>query len=164
MNKITFCKTQKSELLIIHDLAEQIWRAYYPGIITNNQIEYMLKMMYSIESLEEQFKKNHQFYIAYENEKPIGFASVSTTDGKKWFLHKFYILPDKHGKGIGTRFLQFLEKECKPETMELTVNRQNFKSINFYFKNGFKIVKVQDFDIGEGFQMNDFVMRKVCSG
>ena len=44
------------------------------------------------------------------------------------------------------------------EKLRLTVNRQNFKSINFYFKNGFKIDHVEDFDIGNGYVMNDFVM------
>ena len=35
---------------------------------------------------------------------------------------------------------------------------QNYKSINFYFKNGFVIERVADFDIGNNFVMNDFVM------
>jgi hypothetical protein len=42
--------------------------------------------------------------------------------------------------------------------MRLTVNRQNYKSINFYFKIGFRIEKCADFPIGNGFVMNDFVM------
>jgi RimJ/RimL family protein N-acetyltransferase len=48
----------------------------------------------------------------------------------------------------------------QPDIIKLTVNRQNFKSINFYFKNGFKIEKVEDFDIGNGYWMNDFIMVK----
>ena len=54
-------------------------------------------------------------------------------------------------------FIELL-KLLKPEELRLTVNRQNFKSINFYFKNGFKIEQVADFDIGNGYVMNDFVM------
>jgi hypothetical protein len=34
----------------------------------------------------------------------------------------------------------------------------NYKAINFYFKNGFVIESLLDLNIGEGFQMNDFVM------
>jgi diamine N-acetyltransferase len=47
-----------------------------------------------------------------------------------------------------------------PDTSELrlTVNRKNFKAINFYFKNGFIIESVKDFDIGNGYLMEDFVM------
>jgi ribosomal protein S18 acetylase RimI-like enzyme len=42
--------------------------------------------------------------------------------------------------------------------VRLNVNRQNYKSINFYFKLGFKIEKVVDIDLDKGYQMNDFIM------
>ena len=52
-----------------------------------------------------------------------------------------------------------LIKEKHPHSkLTLTVNRQNYKAINFYFKLGFKIQTVADFDIGNGYVMNDFVM------
>ena len=44
--------------------------------------------------------------------------------------------------------------------MRLFVNRENFKSINFYFKTGFIIEKIIDQPIGENFYMNDFIMIK----
>ncbi|MBK7966419.1 MAG: hypothetical protein IPK10_14825 [Bacteroidetes bacterium] len=40
----------------------------------------------------------------------------------------------------------------------MTVNRTNLKAINFYFKKGFTIEEVKDFDIGNNYFMNDFVM------
>jgi len=42
--------------------------------------------------------------------------------------------------------------------LRLQVNRQNYKAVNFYFKMGFIIESVGDFDIGGGYFMNDFVM------
>jgi hypothetical protein len=44
------------------------------------------------------------------------------------------------------------------KAMRLQVNRKNYKSINFYFKMGFVIEEVADFDIGDGYLMEDFVM------
>jgi ribosomal protein S18 acetylase RimI-like enzyme len=62
-------------------------------------------------------------------------------------------------KGIGSTFLKhILEQIPDSESIELTVNRQNYKAINFYFKTGFIIKDVADFDIGEGYFMNDFIM------
>jgi ribosomal protein S18 acetylase RimI-like enzyme len=46
--------------------------------------------------------------------------------------------------------------------LRLQVNRQNYKAINFYFRNGFIIESIADFDIGDGYFMNDFIMLKVC--
>jgi ribosomal protein S18 acetylase RimI-like enzyme len=45
-------------------------------------------------------------------------------------------------------------------SITLTVNRQNYKAINFYFKNGFTIDHIANFDIGKGYVMEDFVMKK----
>jgi hypothetical protein len=62
--------------------------------------------------------------------------------------------------------MQEIEKEIidskknKNYKLKLTVNRKNFKAINFYFKNGYIIESVEDFDIGESYLMNDFVMVK----
>jgi ribosomal protein S18 acetylase RimI-like enzyme len=65
----------------------------------------------------------------------------------------------EQGKGVGAQLLEYiLDSNKNLETLELTVNRQNYKAINFYFKSGFVIKEVADFDIGEGYWMNDFVM------
>jgi ribosomal protein S18 acetylase RimI-like enzyme len=67
-------------------------------------------------------------------------------------------LDKEAGKGIGTEILEELKKIIQPKKIRLTVNRNNFKSINFYFKNGFRIDSVAQFDIGEGYIMDDFIM------
>jgi RimJ/RimL family protein N-acetyltransferase len=66
---------------------------------------------------------------------------------------------EQQGKGIGAEaFERLLEHYADAREIRLTVNRQNYKSINFYFKIGFRIERCADFDIGGGFFMNDFVM------
>jgi ribosomal protein S18 acetylase RimI-like enzyme len=39
----------------------------------------------------------------------------------------------------------------------VNVNRHN-KALHFYEKYGFKIIREEDIDIGEGYFMNDYVM------
>jgi ribosomal protein S18 acetylase RimI-like enzyme len=74
------------------------------------------------------------------------------------------VLPAKHRRGIGAGALHEVVKYYpKAQRMRLQVNRQNYTAINFYFKLGFTIERVADFDIGHGFFMNDFVMLKQLS-
>ena len=40
----------------IRDLAAAIWRACYPGIITHQQIDYMLARMYALETLRDEIQ------------------------------------------------------------------------------------------------------------
>ncbi|TAG94980.1 MAG: GNAT family N-acetyltransferase [Bacteroidetes bacterium] len=161
MKDITFALATFENLEAISLLADKIWKNHYTSIISDAQIEYMLKKMYAQEALSAQMTtQNHIFYLAYLDKTLIGYASISTSDGKQYFLHKLYVDTNIHKKGIGTKFLEFLENKYSPETISLTVNRQNYKAINFYFKYGFTIQKVENFDIGNGFEMNDFIMIK----
>ncbi|MBC7694502.1 MAG: GNAT family N-acetyltransferase [Burkholderiales bacterium] len=152
-------KATEKDLDTISKLAKLIWNDHYVQIIGQEQVDYMLDKMYSHKSLVEQInEKKHQFYFIKKDEKDIGFISVSLIKHSEYFLHKFYIDQAQSNTGIGTKLLNLLIETIKPKLLTLTVNRRNFKSINFYFKNGFKIEKVENFDIGNNYKMNDFVM------
>lgn len=145
----------------IASLAKSIWYAYYPAIITEDQIRYMLERGYSIDALNEQLNAGHCFYLLEEENAPLGYASVSEESAGHFFLHKFYLQLNRHGQGLGARFMAELESRCAGiKSMKLTVNRKNIKAINFYFSHGFRIDQAADFDIGSGYFMNDFVMVK----
>lgn len=151
----------KNDLSVIAELAKIIWNSHYVPIIGQMQVNYMLEKIYNYNSLVAQVDvNNHQFYLIKEAELVIGFLSVSSDSDSNFFLHKFYIVSESSKKGIGTTIMNKLQNILQPKSITLTVNRQNFKSINFYFKNGFKIKSVEDFDIGNDYQMNDFVMVK----
>jgi diamine N-acetyltransferase len=150
--------TQK-DFTTIETLARTIWHKHYIPIVGETQVNYMLDKLYSEEGLQKQCNEGQNFYLIINDEKETGFISVSSTDNKNLMLHKFYILQEKQNTGLGSLvFKKIVEELYHPETIRLTVNRQNYKSINFYFKLGFKIEKVADFDIGDGYFMNDFVM------
>jgi RimJ/RimL family protein N-acetyltransferase len=151
----------QNNLNTISQLANEIWNEHYIPIIGKEQVDYMLTKMYNLESLKTQmFTQHHRFYLVENETEPIGFITISSENNEDFFLHKFYIKQSLSNKGIGSEILEKIIKLAFPKTLTLTVNRQNFKSINFYFKNGFKIDHVADFDIGNGFVMNDFVMKK----
>lgn len=150
----------KDQLKDVAELAFQIWHQYYPEIIGVNQVEYMLNKFYHLDALIQQNQEGQQFYIIQNNHQKIGFCSVSKKDENNLFIHKLYV--KESDKGIGSKIIQWLIQEYSPKSMKLTVNRQNFKAINFYFKNGFKIQEIADFDIGNGYVMNDFIMIKEC--
>jgi ribosomal protein S18 acetylase RimI-like enzyme len=141
-------------------LAHKIWNDHYPEIIGQEQVDYMLEKMYDAESLKQQMQSNDLFFLAYptEYEAPIAFISIKEVENGSFFIHKFYVNTQIQRSGVGRAFFEFVVKNFNPEVIRLQVNRMNYKAINFYFKNGFTIEKVADFDIGDGYFMNDFVM------
>ena len=94
----------------------------------------------------------------------MGFLDVELNcpepNGMK--LQKIYVLPEKQGLGLGKTLLNFAIDFGKKQGMRhlsLQVNRYN-KAVDFYLHAGFEIIDEQDFDIGNGYFMNDFVMQK----
>lgn len=158
---------EKLELPRIAEIAEPVWHEHYTPIIGKDQVEYMLQNMYSADALIKQNSEGQIFYFITENKQEIGFIAISKKSEGQWFLHKFYIGMNFQNLHIGGKVIDEMSALMKADDtsnkieIRLTVNRKNFKSINFYFKHGFTIETVADFDIGNGFFMNDFIMKKI---
>ncbi|MGV9004675.1 GNAT family N-acetyltransferase [Flavobacterium sp.] len=149
----------------IIEIAEIVWPVTYGTILSKEQLDFMFQMMYSISALQEQAtSKQHHFILAYENKVPIGFASYEFNCNKsnKTKVHKIYILPHLQGRGIGRDLIDYVIKEAlysRNDAIYLNVNRYN-NAKHFYKKIGFRIVKEEDIDIGNGYLMEDYVMEK----
>ena len=149
----------EKDITTIQALAHEIWNDHYPAIIGQEQVDYMLERMYSASSMLKQMHDGQAFFLVMENKIPMGFASVEKQDLGKYFLNKCYIKTSVQRGGIGSWVIRtILEKYTDCNELRLQVNRQNYKAINFYFKMGFVIEQVADFDIGDGYFMNDFIM------
>jgi len=149
----------------IAKLAGIIWRAHYPGIITSGQIDYMLAKMYSLETLREEIRAQGIRYERLLADGGLaGFASYGPTEQAEVFkLHKLYLHPDWHGRGLGSLLLQHCEREIRKlgaTRLMLTVNKRNSKAIAAYQRNGFAVTESVVVDIGGGFVMDDHVMAK----
>ncbi|MEY3780805.1 MAG: hypothetical protein RL003_266 [Bacteroidota bacterium] len=143
----------------IQTMADEIWRDHYPEIIGMEQVEYMLGRFYSREGMLQQMRDGQQFYRVMLDGQPKGFLAIEARGEGNYFLNKLYIDTREQGRGLGQAIWQnVLLLLSDLREMRLQVNRQNYKAINFYFKVGFVIERVADFDIGDGYFMNDFVM------
>ncbi len=150
-------------------LAGVIWRQHYPGIISREQIEYMLGKMYALETLRTELReKQIRFWRLLVADEFVGFASLGpTTEPGVMKLHKCYLLPARHGHGYGSRLLQHCEQEARnlgAKRLILAVNKQNVKAIAAYQRNGFTVAESVITDFGHGFVMDDYIMAKELSG
>ncbi len=151
----------QEQLPIIRDLAFRIWPVTYGHILSKDQFDYMMEMMYSIDSLEKQIEIK-PFLLVNDNGEFIGFASyeINWDNSRKTKIHKLYVLPEIQGKGIGRMLINHIKEialKANNNALFLTVNRFN-KAKEFYLKQGFHIVAEKQFQIGNGYIMDDYVM------
>jgi RsiW-degrading membrane proteinase PrsW (M82 family)/ribosomal protein S18 acetylase RimI-like enzyme len=152
---------QEKDIPLIQDLTNRVWPQTYASILPQDKIDYMMKLMYSTESLQQQMKKGSQFVVVYDELEPVGFASIEETETGIFKLHKIYVLPSQQGKGTGRYIIDELIKRIKPrggKAIHLQVNRNNLKAKGFYEKLGFSVIEEINLDIGGGFFMDDYVM------
>lgn len=164
MSSIDITPITLAEIDIIPPLADRIWRAHYPGIITLDQIDYMLQNGYSPDVIRHELLHEHiSWLLIKKDETSIGFISFGPYGKLTVKLHKLYLLPELHGQGIGALALTEVERHAlvqQATTLVLNVNKQNVKAIRAYEKAGWTIAEAVVNDIGNGFVMDDYVMTK----
>ena len=156
-----------SELQIIGEMAETVFRQTYRDILSPMQMEYMMDWMYSLPNLIKQVESGHVFHIISDGDTPCGYMSIGydcIEDGISVFhLHKLYVMPSYQGKGLGKALFDAASGYAQSNRktpyvrMELNVNRNN-PAVGFYRKAGMRILRQGDFHIGNGFYMNDYIM------
>lgn len=152
-----------ADIKTIHQLAEATWASTYSSILSQEQVDYMFKVIYLEDALAKQMQEGQTFLLLFEEDKPVGFASYSKKDEGAgiYKLNKIYLLPNEQGKGYGKVLLSAVEEEVKrhgAKVLDLNVNRYN-KAKHFYERCGYHVHQQEDIPIGP-YWMNDYVMRK----
>ena len=153
----------ETDLEKIAALARLVWQSAYPGIITQEQIDYMLEQRYALSRLQEELKSPGIWWDKATVDGEIGgFSSCLLADKRgEMKLDKLYIDPARQRLGLGGRLIaqavqRAIENAC--ETLILAVNKRNEQAISAYRKYGFAVREAVRVDIGRGFVMDDFIM------
>ncbi|PWK01095.1 ribosomal protein S18 acetylase RimI-like enzyme [Flavobacterium araucananum] len=162
---ITITEATLNDIKRIQEIAHTTWPITYGEILSKEQLDYMLDLIYSDEALTNQYNKKEQlFYLIYQDNTNLGFIGIEHNykDEAVTRIHKIYLLPETQGKGIGKRVIDEIQKlalENNSKALSLNVNRFN-AALGFYKKIGFEVVDEVNIEIGNGYLMEDYVMKK----
>jgi diamine N-acetyltransferase len=160
---LEFRRATATDIPVLAKLAQRIWRACYPGIVSTEQIEYMLARMYHVETIRGELNAGVYWELALLRDQPVGFLSITCEKPAAAKLNKLYLACEFHGRGMGR---QMIERSCRVATelgaseLWLQVNKRNERAIRAYQRAGFRISKSAVFEIGGGFVMDDYVMTR----
>lgn len=150
-------KVKKEEIRSLAQLASEIWHEYWPCILSEEQINYMVEKFQSEEAIENQIEKEYYTYFYIEVDgKVVGYIGVCDKVSLL-MISKFYIKKEYRHKGYGKLAMDKM-KNLGYNKFLLTVNRHNQKAIDAYLKYGFKTIEEKVTDIGSGFVMDDYIM------
>lgn len=84
-------------------------------------------------------------FVFEEKDEILGYGmiakSFSTEFGKACiWVEDLYMKPEYRGKGIGSKFFEYLEKNYTDCIFRLEVEEENERAIHVYEKNGFEVL------------------------
>ncbi len=164
--KIEFKELSTPEALeVVRKIAAVVWPRTFAGILSPEQIAYMMEMMYAPAVMEKELAAGYRFEVICADGEPVGYISYSAYAEHPGTakLHKVYLHHDCHGQGLGQRMLDHAQAQCRKlgfARILLTVNKQNKRAVRAYQRNGFSTVDAVKVPIGHDFYMDDFIMQK----
>jgi ribosomal protein S18 acetylase RimI-like enzyme len=150
-----------ADIPLLRDLAERTWRVSYVEMIPAEQIDFMLEWMYGPEQIAEELRAGVLWELAFAEDQPVGFFSVTFEGSSRAKLNKLYILPERQGAGLGRALLERAHKLAASRGASeiwLQVNKSNARAIRAYQRSGYIVERSAVFEIGRGFVMDDFIM------
>ena len=153
----------EADIPTLRALAERTWRVSYAGMITPGQIDYMLAWMYAPEQIARELRGGVAWELALVDDAPAGFFSLTLENGGRAKLNKLYVAPERQRRGIGAALLQRAETvaaECGAREVWLQVNKRNEGARRMYERAGYAVESAAVFEIGGGFVMDDFLLRR----
>ena len=153
---------KEKDFILIENLARGIWTQHYKQILGNGQIEYMLDKFQSGKAIKQSVDGGYLYYIMYSDKIPVGYMGLKPDYPEgQMFLSKIYINKEYRGKGYLRQSLKYISGLCIERGLSsvwLTVNKNN-DSYYKYLSLGFKKVRDEVTDIGNGYVMDDYVMQ-----
>ena len=143
------------------EMAIDIWHECFEGVISDEQIDYMLENFQSFASIKKQVgSENYEYFNFVLDGTRIGYFAVAAQPDNTMMLSKLYMYKEYRGNGYAKKAFEFIkdlarQKGCK--SIWLTVNRHNYGAMKVYEAFGMKVIREQVTDIGNGFVMDDYV-------
>lgn len=110
---------------------------YIKNIVdSNNNLK---KTFRYFDSRDETCFNNHFYHFILNDPNPVGYGHLDYDNGKMWL--GMCVFDSYVGRGYGKLIFETLIDKRENHSLHLTVDKDNFKAINLYLSNGFKIYK-----------------------
>ena len=100
--QLAFRPACDEDIPAVRALADDIWRRCYADLLPAGQVDHMLAAMYGAEALRRDLRDGIRIELIEVAGEAVGYLAFGlvSTEGQV-HLHKLYLKPEHHGRGIG---------------------------------------------------------------
>lgn len=171
MTSIVLKKAVSADLQTLQQIGKETFYETFSKHNSEAEMQkYLAESFASEKILKELNTPESQFFIAWEDESPVGYLKVNSgkaqtelQDGTAIEIERIYVKSSHQGKKVGQlMFDKALEiaRQQNKKYIWLGVWEENKKAVNFYTKNGFTEFDKHIFRLGND-EQTDLMMKKV---
>lgn len=171
MTSIVLKKAISADLQTLQQIGKETFYETFSKHNSEAEMQkYLAESFASEKILKELNTPESQFFIAWEDESPVGYLKVNSgkaqtelQDGTAIEIERIYVKSSHQGKKVGQllfdKALEIARQQNK-KYIWLGVWEENKKAVNFYTKNGFTEFAKHIFRLGND-EQTDLMMKKV---
>lgn len=171
MTSIVLRKAVSADLQTLQQIGKETFYETFSKHNSEAEMQkYLAESFASEKILKELNTPESQFFIAWEDESPVGYLKVNSgkaqtelQDGTAIEIERIYVKSSHQGKKVGQllfdKALEIARQQNK-KYIWLGVWEENKKAVNFYTKNGFTEFAKHIFRLGND-EQTDLMMKKV---
>lgn len=171
MTSIVLKKAVSADLQTLQQIGKETFYETFSKHNSEAEMQkYLAESFASEKILKELNTPESQFFIAWEDESPVGYLKVNSgkaqtelQDGTAIEIERIYVKSSHQGKKVGQllfdKALEIARQQNK-KYIWLGVWEENKKAVNFYTKNGFTEFAKHIFRLGND-EQTDLMMKKV---
>ncbi|MEA1849388.1 GNAT family N-acetyltransferase [Chryseobacterium sp. MHB01] len=171
MTSIVLKKAVSADLQTLQQIGKETFYETFSKHNSEAEMQkYLAESFASEKILKELNTPESQFFIAWEDESPVGYLKVNSgkaqtelQDGTAIEIERIYVKSSHQGKKVGQllfdKALEIARQQNK-KYIWLGVWEENKKAVNFYAKNGFIEFDKHIFRLGND-EQTDLMMKKV---
>jgi ribosomal protein S18 acetylase RimI-like enzyme len=170
MEQVKISSASLPDLETIQIIGRQTYLDTFKNSNTEADMRKYLEESFSEQNLRTEIgNPNSWFFIAWENETPVGYLKINTgkaqtelQDSSSLEIQRIYVKSSHHGKKVGQLLLDkalAIALSQNKNYLWLGVWEQNPRAIRFYEKNGFVAFDKHLFKMGND-EQTDILMKK----
>jgi len=141
-------RAEEPDLDAVREVGQRTWPATYEPVAGAEYVRSGLERWWSAEALLPSIRDGRTLVAEDGDGQVVGMASYSLDDDAL-VLWKLYVLPDRHGSGVGGALMDaVLEAACGPGRVRLAHLDGNSNAGAFYASRGFRVTGTERDPLG----------------
>ena len=152
VDKLTIKKARLNQTDEINEIVSKTIKEIYPKYYSNEVVEFFLEL-HNRENIHNDIMEDNTYVIG------CGATIFGTGTMNQNAISRVYVTPNNQHEGIGTRLMDYLEKEIIKDYSYVNIDA-SLPATEFYRKRGYELFRQEEHPVANGKLLSYSIMRK----